>query len=119
MSNSHYINNKEFEKLVQGYLKEPEKYETELVETFDLLINNIIDAFKFKVDKDDAKQECFLLVFKILKNFDRESGSAFNYFTTVIMNNLRLLYTKKKKYAEKLNDLIEQKGGVIDPTLRK
>jgi len=59
------------------------------------------------VDSDDAKQECFLLVIKKLRNFDPDHGSAFNYFTTVILNNLRLVYTKKKKYDKKIADLFE------------
>ena len=57
---------------------------------------------EFKVDFDDAKQECFMLSIKVLKNFTREKGSAFNYFTTVIVNNLKLIYTKNKKYQEKM-----------------
>ena len=64
-------------------------------------------SFKFKVDFDDAKQECFMLVFKTLKNFKPSSGSAFNYFTTVIVNNLKLIYTKNKKYQKKLKDYRE------------
>ena len=64
-------------------------------------------SFKFKVDFDDAKQECFMLVFKTLKNFKPKNGSAFNYFTTVIVNNLKLLYTKNKKYQKKLTDYQE------------
>ena len=69
---------------------------------FDLLITNIIESFKFNIDKDDAKQECFLLILKTLKNFKPSKGSAFNYFTTVIVNNMKLLYRKNKKYEKKL-----------------
>jgi len=100
----HYIDNKRFEKVILGYLDAPEKHEEELVELLDVLINNILMSFKFRVDYDDAKQECFMLAFKTLKNFKPKSGSAFNYFTTVIVNNLKLLYTKDKKYAKKLQD---------------
>jgi DNA-directed RNA polymerase specialized sigma subunit len=100
----HYIDNKRFEKVILGYLDAPEEHEEELVELLDVLINNILMSFKFRVDYDDAKQECFMLAFKTLKNFKPKSGSAFNYFTTVIVNNLKLLYTKDKKYAKKLQD---------------
>ena len=99
---AHYLNNKEFEATIKNYLEYPSKYESELVEKMDLLISNIIFTFKFKIDPDDAKQECFMLAFKILKNFDKERGSAFNYFTTVFVNNLKLMYTKNKKYREKI-----------------
>ena len=103
----HYIDNKRFEQVILGYMDNPDKYESELVELLDILITNILMSFKFRVDYDDAKQECFMLAFKTLKNFKPKSGSAFNYFTTVIVNNLKLLYTKDKKYAKKLQDYKE------------
>lgn len=79
---------------------------------FDILILNIIDAFHFKVDKDDAKQECFILVLKTLRNFNPEQGSAFNYFTTVILNNLKLVATKIKRHKLKLESYFEYKFGL-------
>ena len=103
----HYIDNKRFEQVILGYMEKPAEYESELVELLDILITNILMSFKFRVDYDDAKQECFMLAFKTLKNFKPKSGSAFNYFTTVIVNNLKLLYTKDKKYAKKLQDYKE------------
>ena len=113
----HYINNKRFEEIIQGYLQNPSEYEQELVGNLDILITNILMSFKFKVDFDDAKQECFMLVFKTLKNFKPSSGSAFNYFTTVIVNNLKLMYTKNKRYKLKINKYIEhQLGKPFDPT---
>lgn len=103
---NHYINNKELEKLVDAYQGDPEKYGNELFAMYDLLISNIMDSFGFDVDRDDAKQECFLLLLKTLKNFDTSKGSAFNFFTTIIVNNLKLIYTKNKKYNEKLSEYI-------------
>jgi len=99
---THYIDNAEFEKVIKGYLKDPKKHEERLIELLDLLITNILMSFKFNVDFDDAKQECFLLSIKTLKNFKPESGAAFNYFTTVIVNNLKLMFTKNKKYRLKI-----------------
>jgi DNA-directed RNA polymerase specialized sigma subunit len=99
---AHYLNNKEFEATIKNYLKDPETYEDELVQKLDILITNILHTFKFSVDSDDAKQECFMLAFKVLKNFNPENGSAFNYFTTVFVNNLKLMYTKNKRYVEKI-----------------
>ncbi len=100
----YYINNQRFEEIIPLYLRYPEEYEEELMNLFDLLITNIIESFKFSIDKDDAKQECFLLILKTLKNFQPSKGSAFNYFTTVIVNNLKLLYTKNKKYEKKISE---------------
>jgi DNA-directed RNA polymerase specialized sigma subunit len=105
---NHYIDNDRFEEIILSYQKDPEKYEEELVSLFDVLIQNIIETFKFKVDPDDAKQECFTLVLKTVRNFKPRKGSAFNYFTTVIINNLKLLYTREKKYAKKIENYIER-----------
>jgi DNA-directed RNA polymerase specialized sigma subunit len=104
----HYIDNKKFEEIILLYQQEPEIYEKQLVSLFDLLIDNIINSFRFKVDPEDAKQECFSLVLKIVKNFTPKKGTAFNYFTTIIINNLKLLYTKEKKYAAKIENYIEK-----------
>jgi len=106
---NYYINNKRFEELIPLYLQNTRDHEDELMALFDLLISNIIESFKFKIEKDDAKQECFLLVLKTLKNFNPNRGSAFNYFTTVIVNNLKLLYTKNKKYEKKIEEYRETK----------
>lgn len=106
---SHYLDNKKFEQTIKDYLDDPDAYIEPLVEQLDLLITNILSTFKFSVDYDDAKQECFLLCLKVLKNFTPEKGSAFNYFTTVILNNLRLMYTKNKKYLEKVSEYRDRK----------
>ena len=89
---SQYIDNNKFEEVIKKYKINPKLHEDELVEMFDLLINNIFDSFGFILEKEDAKQDCFLLILKVIKNFDPEHGSAFNYFTTIIVNNLKLLY---------------------------
>ena len=99
---SNYIDNSKFEELIQEFKLGNKDNESELFSMFDLLIDRLMISFKFNVDRDEAKQECFLLILKVLKNFNRESGQAFNYFTTVILNNLRLIYTKNKKYQEKM-----------------
>ena len=84
---NHYLDNKRFEKVIEGYLENPSDFEEELVSNLDILITNI------------------------LKNFKSKNGSAFNYFTTVIVNNLKLMYTKNKKYVQKLQDYKEQING--------
>ena len=100
----YYIDNKRFEEVIPLYLANSTEHVDELIGLFDLLITNIIESFKFNIDKDDAKQECFLLILKTLRNFQPSKGSAFNYFTTVIVNNLKLLYTKNKKYEKKITE---------------
>ena len=107
MSEKHYINNAEFEELIKLYKQDPKEHEDELFRLFDILISNILTGFSFNLEEDDAKQECFVLILKTLKNFNPEMGNAFNYFTTIILNNLKLLYTKNKKYLEKLDAYTE------------
>ena len=98
-----YLNNERFEKVIAGYKAHPSIWEEELIENFDLLIKNIFDGFKFQgVEFDDVRQDCFLLIFSKLINFSPNKGTAFNFFTTVILNNIRLLYTKEKKQKEKI-----------------
>jgi len=106
---NHYIDNKRFEEIILLYQEDPQTYEEDLVSLFDLLISNIINSFRFKVDPDDARQECFTLVLKTVKNFKPRKGTAFNYFTTIIVNNLKLLYTREKKYNKKIENYIERK----------
>jgi len=106
---NYYIDNKRFEEIILLYQQDPKTYEEDLVSLFDLLISNIINSFRFKVDPDDARQECFTLVLKTVKNFKPRKGTAFNYFTTIIVNNLKLLYTREKKYNKKIENYIERK----------
>jgi len=106
---NHYIDNKKFEEIIILYQQDPKTYEEDLVSLFNLLISNIIGSFHFKVDPDDASQECFALVLKTVKNFKPRKGTAFNYFTTIIVNNLKLLYTREKKYNKKIENYIEKK----------
>ena len=109
---SYYIDNKRFETLIQEFKLGNRAVEDELFEMFDTLISRLMLSFKFNVDHEEAKQECFLLILKVLKNFNRDSGQAFNYFTTVILNNLRLLYSKNKRYNEKLESYRNHKMGI-------
>ena len=119
MKKKNYIDNKRFEEVISLYKEDPKNHEEELIKLFDLLISNIIEGFKFAVDKEDAKQDCFFLIIKTLKNFRGEKGSAFNYFTTVIVNNLKLIYTKNKKYKERLEQYIEDVTGNKSPPPHK
>jgi len=111
-----YIDNKKFESLIIEFCSGQHHNSEELMELFDKLITNIINSFNFKVEMDDAKQECYLLILKILKNFDPSQGSAFNYFTTIILNNLKLISTKNRKYKDRINAYIDHKFGHQAPS---
>ena len=107
----NYIDNKEFELLIRESIENPESVDERLWVLFDLLITNIMDAFQFKVSREDAKQDCFVLILKTLKNFNTSKGSAFNFFTTIIVNHLKLIYVKNRKYNEKITNFYEIKTG--------
>jgi DNA-directed RNA polymerase specialized sigma subunit len=107
---ANYIDNKKFEEVIANYQQDPAEHETEMIEMFDLLITSIIHSFRFKVDHDDAKQECFLLILKNVNKFDSSKGKAFNYFTTTILNHLKLQYTKNKRYVTKLYEYRDLMG---------
>lgn len=107
-----YINNVRFEEMIGMYVSGNTSIEAELISNFTLLIDNITNSFHFKVDIDDARQECFLLILRTLKNFKPSNGSAFNYFTTIIVNNLRLLYSKNKRYDEKITNYTNKLMGI-------
>ena len=115
-----YINNERFEKVIAGYKTHPSIWEDELIQNFELLIKNIFDGFKFQgVEFDDVKQDCFLLIFVKIKNFSPEKGTAFNFFTTVILNNIRLMYSKEKRQKEKVQAYlakIKEQLGDLDRT---
>ncbi len=113
---ANYIDNNRFEELIHLYSSGDLTYQDELFDNIGLLIDRLITGYSFKVDKEEAKQECFLLILRILKNFRKEKGAAFNYMTTVILNNLRLLYTKRKKYLERTQAYIDHKMGNYSPS---
>ena len=115
MKKKNYLDNKRFEEVILLYKSDPKKHEEELIKLFDVLISNIIEGFNFAVDREDAKQDCFFLIIKTLKNFKGKKGSAFNYFTTVIINNLKLIYTKNKKRKEKMDKYIDDLTGGKPP----
>lgn len=104
----NYIDNEEFERIILSYKEDPKTYEEEFVNLFELLISNIVESFRFNVPSEDAKQDCFALILKTVKNFKPKKGTAFNFFTTIIVNNLKLLYTKDKKYNEKIERYIDK-----------
>ncbi len=99
----YYVDNNHFESVIKKYLSKngKKRYEAELMVLLDLIVSGIINGMNFKIDKEDAKQDCLLLVFKTLKKFTPGKGKAFNYFSTIIINNLKFLYTKDKKEKER------------------
>jgi DNA-directed RNA polymerase specialized sigma subunit len=101
--NNHYLNNEDFEQCIIGYKADPKKYENELVEFIDILSYNIYKAYNFDVEYEDCRQECYIVVLKAVHNFNPEKSTAFNYFTTCILNSFRSYYSKDRKYYKNIN----------------
>lgn len=68
---------------------------------FYVLGYRIVKSFKFRnVDDDDALQEAVIICFKRIDHFDPVRGKAFNFFTTLIVNQLKGLYRRNKSHSE-------------------
>jgi DNA-directed RNA polymerase specialized sigma subunit len=104
-----YIDNKRFEFLISEYVKGTKNNEEELMEMFYVLIDRIMIGFNFKLEKDNAAQDCMLLIIKALVMFDPDRGQAFNFFSTLIINQLKRIFTKDKKYAQNLDGFVQFK----------
>lgn len=102
-----YIDNKRFEVLILEYKKGNVEVEDELFEMFYTLVSKIYDGFRFSIDKENASQDCMLLIVKTLKDFDPNRGKAFNFFTTLIVNNLKKIFTKEKRHTQKIDNYTE------------
>lgn len=102
----NYLDNKKFEETIKAYLIDKKPNEDALTEFILLLINNILNTFTFTtVDRDDVQQECFILVLRKLHKFESDRGTtAFNYFSTVIFNQVRLMYSKTRTYNKNLSN---------------
>ena len=96
-----YIDNKEFEaQILKCTRRNATKSDlTKLVQMLYLLADNITRAFPFRmVDKEDAMQEAVMVCLIKRKKFKPESGKAFNYFTTIMLNHFKQLYRSAKNY---------------------
>lgn len=104
---NNYIDNDKFEELIDNYREDRETYGNELAIMLELLIVNIYKTWKFTIDIDDARQDCLIAVFNAINkgNFKKSKSTAFNYFTSVISNELKTRYKKNKRYYEKIDEL--------------
>lgn len=103
------------EKIYHEVQEEFESLQNELAISFYLLTENIVRYRKFNlIDPDDAIQEGVMICFEKLDKFDTSKGKAFNYLTTVLINQLRQLYRSahnynqlKENYSEFMRDTVE------------
>jgi DNA-directed RNA polymerase sigma subunit (sigma70/sigma32) len=68
---------------------------------FVILAQNIVDYAQFNLlEKEDATQEGILVCFEKVDRFEPQKGKAFNYFTTVLLNQLRQNHRSLRNYNE-------------------
>jgi len=110
---NNYINNKEFEKLVQHCQLERDDKEAneELCRVFYVLADNILKRYNFnftqKDDVDGIRQDMVLQAFDKLELFDRQRGTAFNWFTTIMLNKIRMR-RRRRSTEEKMFISLDQ-----------
>lgn len=109
----HYIDNGKFESLIQLYQETEDESvrDTLIKDYFYVLAYRIVKSFKFRhVDDDDALQEAVIICFKRIAHFDPARGKAFNFFTTLIVNQLKGLYRKNKNHRDFLWQMRKQQA---------
>lgn len=98
-----YLDNKEFERCIVAYREQPDNKERQnaLAVQFYLLATNIVKGFKFaRVEPEDAIQDCVMLCFAKIHRFDPSKGKAFNFCTTMIMNQCKQEYRSAQRRDE-------------------
>jgi hypothetical protein len=71
------------------------------------LVDNIIKTMSFSL-LNDFKNDIVYTCFERASNYSKEKGLAFNYFTTLILNQMRNKYRSREK---KMNN--EKKYGMF------
>ncbi len=91
-SKNHYVNNAEFEELIERWQETqcPELLETITTDYLYVISYHIVKTFRFKLlDEQDALQDGALAGLKAIQYWRRGKGLAFNLATTCILNELR------------------------------
>lgn len=109
-----YINNKDLLDLIVLFREEAEDeiIKDELANAFLLLANEIFDWQKISaLKKDEATNEAaFICMQKAATCFNPERGSAFPYFTTVIVNYFRQQMRSQNSYNRMLGEFAKEEA---------
>ena len=111
-----WVNRENFHKLIV-YHQYDFPLSNKLATAFQTLTEILLDSYRhksilLKYHREDIIQECVLICYEKLKRFDPDKGKAFNYFSTIIISQLRQWnYVAKrnqypelrKKYQQNLN----------------
>ena len=72
---------------------------TTLSGMFYLIADNLIASQKFAyIDRDNALQDSVMLCLQKVSHFQAKKGACFNFFTSIIFNQLRQNYRTNKSY---------------------
>lgn len=110
------LTNDYFEKLVIAYKKcKNEQITSELCNAFIELIEKILTLWNKSLKAnygEEVIQDILFTCFDKVSNYDPEKRRAFNYFTTIIMCQLRQCYRRNRDYnklKEKYTEWLEAK----------
>ena len=99
----HYFYEKEF----KNWMKEPKKYEKQIVEKIYLIIGAVINRnhFFLPAGEEDLRQHAIENILKGLKRYKPESGTYFNYITKIARLSMINLIERfnKRKYQNSVN----------------
>jgi hypothetical protein len=109
-----YINNKDLLDLIILFRDEPEDnvIKDELANAFLLLANEIFDWQKIdNLQKEEVVNEAaFVCILKASSCFSPERGSAFPYFTTVIVNYYRQQMRSQNSYNRMIGEFAKEEA---------
>lgn len=109
-----YVNNKDLLDLIVLYREEEDDsiINDELARAFLVMANEIFDWQKINnLIKEEASNEAaFVCMRKAKSCFDPARGSAFPYFTTVIVNYYRQQMRSQKSYTKMLGEFAKEEA---------
>lgn len=118
-----YIDAKRFEELIALHKKKSKKKnDDELVGMFYLLATRIIKKWRFKCDREELIQCSVIVCWNKIEKFDASRGGAFNFFTTIILNEMRHLYRTEYNFNEiryKLLDKMIKDAGLNKDEIKR
>jgi DNA-directed RNA polymerase specialized sigma24 family protein len=77
------------------------------------IVNGVVSKYGYGEDREDAKQEAWILFLRHLNKVKLE-GSPFNYLTTITMNAVRHLH---RQNANNTRLMYEYFNNLIDPPI--
>ena len=116
-STTNYIDNDEFEELIRMHRASgsDDVLQRIICDFFYVLAYHIIVSAHFNmIDEEDAMQDAVMACFRKMQKFDPERGKAFNFFTTVIFNQMRGMFKTSKSYYQLKRSFLRHQAMRLD-----